>query len=138
MSVTTILIQVVASIRASPGGNVIVNLSSSEDHRLHFHRDVVRLLGNLCWKHRRNQDTIRDLGGVPAVLSSFNIDDESSPFVRQWAVFALRNLCEDNLENQEVVAGVQLRGVEDRGGVLEEMGLEIELDGGKPRLRKRD
>ena len=38
----------------------------------------------------------------------------------------------------EVVAGIQVRGVEDRGGVLEEMGLEIELDGGKPRLRRRD
>jgi len=138
MSVTTILIQIVALSRLTTSSSSSTSSSSTtDDSRLHFHRDVVRLLGNLCWKHRRNQDAVRDLNGVPAVLNSFNID-ESSPFVRQWAVFALRNLCEDNLENQEVVAGIQLRGVEDRGGVLEEMGLEIELDGGKPRLRKRD
>ena len=132
MTTTTILIQVIATspiLSSSP--------SSSVESRGPFHRDVIRLLGNLCWKHRRNQDAVRDLNGIPAVLSSFNVD-ESSPFVRQWAVFALRNLCEDNLENQGVVAGIQLRGVTDREGVLEEMGLEIELDGGKPRLRRRD
>merc|ERR1719193_828834 len=138
MSVTTILIQITAlGSSSSSSSSSFSSASSSSGRREHFHRDVVRLLGNLCWKNRRNQDTVRDLQGIPAVLSSFNID-ESSPFVRQWAVFALRNLCEDNFENQEVVAGIQLRGVEDRGGVLEEMGLEIELDGGKPRLRKRD
>ena len=134
MSVTTILIQIVALSRNSSSS---ASSSSTPDGRRVFYRDVVRLLGNLCWKHRRNQDAVRDLNGVPALLNSFHID-ESSPFVRQWAVFALRNLCEDNLENQEAVAGIQLRGVEDRGGVLEEMGLEIELDGGKPRLRKKD
>jgi len=125
MTVTTMLIQIVALEQQQ--------LSQSGD----FHRDVVRLLGNLCWKNRHNQDIVRDLNGIAAVLGSFQVN-EASPFIRQWAVFALRNLCEDNLENQEVVAGIQLRGTDDCRGILEEMGLEIELDGGKPRLKKRD
>jgi len=134
MTVTTILIQITA---ASSQTDATASNSDSTDARANFHRDIVRLLGNLCWQHKKNQDTVRKLNGIIPVLNSFNIN-ESSPFVRQWAVFALRNLCENNVKNQEVVAGIQLKGVQDLGGVLEEMGLEIELDGGKPRLKKRE
>ena len=24
-----------------------------------FKRDLVRLIGNMCWRHRKNQDTVR-------------------------------------------------------------------------------
>ena len=24
-----------------------------------FKRDLVRLVGNMCWRHRKNQDTVR-------------------------------------------------------------------------------
>lgn len=133
MTVTTILIQLTAFSQAQLSFCSTANSPSECDH---FRRDVIRLLGNLCWKHKRNQDIVRDLNGIPAVLNSFNVDGKS-PFIRQWAVFALRNLCEDNLCNQELVAGLQMQGAEDRGGVLEELGLEVEIEGGKPRLKRK-
>jgi hypothetical protein len=42
----------------------------------------------------------------------------------QWAVLAIRNLCENNLENQAVIASMTRKGTVD-SSVLLEMGLTL-------------
>jgi len=45
----------------------------------------------------------------------------------QWVVLAIRNLCENNLENQAVIASMTRQGVID-SSVLLEMGLSLHAD----------
>lgn len=45
----------------------------------------------------------------------------------QWVILAVRNLCEGNLENQNVIASLTQQGVVD-SGLLKEMGLTLHQD----------
>ncbi|KAH9995595.1 spinocerebellar ataxia type 10 protein domain-containing protein [Russula vinacea] len=65
-------------------------------------RDLVRLLGILCHNCRAIQDRVRLCGGIPVVLNLCAIDDRN-PYLREYALFALRNLLHNNSENQAVV-----------------------------------
>mmetsp|Transcript_9934 Transcript_9934/g.11401 ORF Transcript_9934/g.11401 Transcript_9934/m.11401 type:complete len:81 (-) Transcript_9934:714-956(-) len=70
------------------------------------------------------------------VLNCSNID-ESNPYIREWTVFAIRNLTEDNPENQKIIAELRIQGAVDTP-ILEKAGVKIELtDDGKPKLVPR-
>lgn len=55
--------------------------------------------------------------------------------IREWAIFGLRNLCEGNLENQDVIRSLEARGAADQQ-TLRELGLESEV-GKDGRLKVR-
>ncbi|KAF8557778.1 hypothetical protein OG21DRAFT_1536824 [Imleria badia] len=69
-------------------------------------RDLVRLLGVLCHKNKRIQDSIRNCEGI-TVIMSMCVVDERNPYLREHAIFTLRNLLKDNEENQNVVNSIQ-------------------------------
>lgn len=46
----------------------------------------------------------------------------------QWCILAIRNLCEGNITNQNVIASLQRIGVV-KSATLEEMGITLESDG---------
>ncbi|XP_066525712.1 ataxin-10 isoform X2 [Hoplias malabaricus] len=95
---------------------------------LGFKAHLIRLIGNLCHSHTSNQDQVRELDGIALILDNCNIDS-NNPFISQWAVFALRNILEHNLENQKLVQGLRRQGVAD-DSVLREMGFcVVERDG---------
>lgn len=71
--------------------------------------DLVRLVGNLCWKHKANQDKVREVDGIAVLLDCCKID-ANNPFITQWAVFAIRNLCDKNPENQALIASMESVG----------------------------
>ncbi|EZA50247.1 Ataxin-10-like protein [Ooceraea biroi] len=50
-----------------------------------------------------------------------------SRVIPQWTILALRNLCEGNLENQEIIRNCKKEGVLDNP-VLQEMGLTLHED----------
>ncbi|XP_041478742.1 ataxin-10-like [Lytechinus variegatus] len=77
-----------------------------------FKTNLVQLIGNLCFRHRRNQDRVRELKGIPTILQQCNIDSKNA-FINQWAILAIRNLCENNLENQAVLLSLENQGVAD-------------------------
>ncbi len=54
--------------------------------------------------------------------------------ISQWAVFAIRNILENNLENQKLIQGLRRRGVSD-DTMLREMGLRVEERDGSLLLR---
>ena len=64
-------------------------------------RDLVRVIANMCFRDRASQDAVRELGGIPLVLSCTCVD-ENNPYSREWSVVAIRNLCDNNLDNQKV------------------------------------
>ena len=62
--------------------------------------DLVKVIANACSNCRVAQDIVRSVeGGIPLILSHCN-SDHTSPFLREWAILAVRNICAGNLENQ--------------------------------------
>ncbi|XP_037551600.1 ataxin-10 [Nematolebias whitei] len=97
---------------------------SSHSPVVSFKAHLIRLIGNLCHSNANNQNKVRELEGIPLVLDNCNIDS-SNPFISQWAIFAVRNLLENNLQNQELVAGLERRGPADYSA-LRELGFLVE------------
>nr|XP_036862028.1 ataxin-10 [Manis javanica] len=94
-----------------------------------FKSHLIRLIGNLCYKNKDNQDKVNELDGIPLILDSCSIDD-SNPFLTQWAVYAIRNLTEDNSQNQDLIAEMEAQGLAD-ASLLKKMGFEVEKRGDK-------
>ena len=89
---------------------------------------LLRLVGNMCFDRRENQDLVRTLEGIPLVLNHCYSDDQN-PYLREWGVFCIRNLTENNLENQELISKFQTLQVDPRTqDMLNEMGVQAELD----------
>ncbi|MEQ2187441.1 hypothetical protein GOODEAATRI_004722, partial [Goodea atripinnis] len=89
-----------------------------------FKAHLIRLIGNLCHSNTSNQNKVRELDGIPLILDNCNIDS-NNPFISQWAIFAIRNLLENNLQNQELVAALERRGPVDYSA-LRELGFLVE------------
>lgn len=128
--------QTASNTTGSPGGSAQEIQQTNGHHQLashHLRRDLIRLTGNLCFKNRSIQDKVRILEGIPLIMESCNIDD-ANPFMQQWALFTIRNLCDGNLKNQKEIAKLEKLGVAD-SPVLRSMGLSaVEDDQGKIRL----
>ncbi|CAN7999720.1 unnamed protein product, partial [Ixodes hexagonus] len=99
---------------------------SEVDPRRNFKKDLVRLIGNMSHKSRANQDLVRKIEGIPLLLDVCNLDAKN-PYIIQWVVLAIRNLLEDNLENQEVVAGLVHKGVITDSPQLQELGISLDM-----------
>lgn len=63
---------------------------------------LIRVAGNLCFRDTARQDLVREEGFIPLLLAHCNID-EHNPLIREWALVALRNLCEGNEANQKYI-----------------------------------
>ena len=50
--------------------------------------------------------------------------DITNPIITQWVVFAIRNLCEDNLENQAIIGAMDKKGAMDKSA-LRDLGIDI-------------
>ncbi|XP_018322752.1 ataxin-10 isoform X3 [Agrilus planipennis] len=85
------------------------------------------MISNMCWKHKENQDFVREMDGIAVILDCCNIDAKN-PFIIQWVIFAIHNLCENNLENQKIIASLNKQGVVD-SEVLQEVGVMLHNDG---------
>ncbi|KAJ3029813.1 UNVERIFIED_CONTAM: Ataxin-10 [Siphonaria sp. JEL0065] len=72
--------------------------------------DSIKVISNVSFKCKEGQDEARRVGGIPVVLSHCIID-ESNPFVKEWAMFAIRNLCEGNAENQRLIESMEAVGL---------------------------
>ncbi|QRV73796.1 extracellular matrix protein 14 [Ceratobasidium sp. AG-Ba] len=83
-------------------------------------RDLVRLLAILVHDDRSIQNRIRERGGVEVVLSMCAVDDRN-PYIREHALFALRNLLHNNTENQDIVKELEPTGRWDESGVLTDL-----------------
>uniref|UniRef100_A0A8D8YI80 Ataxin-10 n=2 Tax=Cacopsylla melanoneura TaxID=428564 RepID=A0A8D8YI80_9HEMI len=63
----------------------------------------VKLVANLCWGHAANQNLARISECFPVLLECCNLDARN-PLIKEWAVFAIRNCCENNMVNQQLIA----------------------------------
>ncbi|KAN0043443.1 hypothetical protein ACTA71_011102 [Dictyostelium dimigraforme] len=88
-----------------------------------FKIELIRILGNLSYKNRGNQDEIRELGGIEIILNHCRFD-VNNPYIKEWSVFAIRNLCEDNLDNQNLIESLKIKGVASNDE-LKDLGIEV-------------
>lgn len=94
-----------------------------------FKAALIRLVGNLVWQCKKNQDLLRELEGIALLLDCCNIDARN-PFIIQCVIVAIRGICEGNKENQEVIAAMTKVGTIDSKQLME-MGLVLNDDGDK-------
>ncbi|KAF4795030.1 hypothetical protein TURU_096542 [Turdus rufiventris] len=94
--------------------------------------------GSSFWKQA---GAVYDLDGISLILDNCSIDDNNPcilykiiEFVSQWAIYAIRNLTEDNEQNQALIAQMEQKGLADTS-TLERMGLEIQQRDDKLILR---
>lgn len=91
-----------------------------------FRRDIVAMIGNCSYGRRQVQDEIRQKNGILLLLQQC-VTDEDNPFLREWGIWSVRNLLEDNAENQRVVAELELQGSVDTPEISG-LGLRVEVD----------
>jgi ataxin-10 len=87
-----------------------------------FKTKLVKSLANLSHRNKRNQELAREM---EIMLSIFECTtaDARNPLIKEWSIIAIRNLCEDNIENQEMVRNLTKVG-DAENPILKEMGLE--------------
>lgn len=96
-----------------------------------FRRDVVAIIGNCSYRKKHVQDEIREQDGVLLLLQQ-GVTDEDNPFLREWGLWAMRNILEGNEENQKLVAQIELQRAVDTPEISE-LGLRVEID---PKTRR--
>ena len=96
---------------------------------------LVRLLGNLVWRRPEAQHAARRWQAIPVVLECCNLDARN-PLLQQWAVVAVRNLCELCPENQEEIRAMRMEGVAPAAAEeLRRMGLTTVTEAGRIRVQ---
>jgi hypothetical protein len=102
---------------------------SEDDHMFYGYKsNLIRILGNICHSHRENQDLIRQHGGIPLILNHCAVDYEN-PYLREWSVLCLRNVCEDNLEIQELILKYQAMQVDSNSqDLLGNLGMSVNIN----------
>ncbi|CAG0913675.1 unnamed protein product [Notodromas monacha] len=96
------------AINAVRSGQICEGITDSPVFELK--QKLLKLVGNLVYRNREAQDLVRESGGVIAVLNSCGMDARN-PYMMQWAILAIRNLCEGNLENQELIKSLTNKGL---------------------------
>ncbi|XP_076749567.1 ataxin-10 [Xylocopa sonorina] len=91
-----------------------------------FKAGLIRVIGNMSYRNKECQDIIRETDAIPLLLDCCNIDARN-PLIMQWTILALRNLCEDNPANQEIIRNCTRVGVV-ASGTLREMGVTLHED----------
>ncbi|KAL0552969.1 hypothetical protein IC582_006847 [Cucumis melo] len=96
-----------------------------------FRRDIVAVIANCLYRRKHVQDDIRQKNGVFVLLQQC-VADENNPFLREWGIWAVRNLLEGNLENQRLVSELEVQGSAHVPEIAE-LGLRVEVD---PKTRR--
>jgi len=99
---------------------------------------LIQILGNGAYKHFQTQEQIRTMKAIPSVLTCCRID-EDSPFIREWSIFAIRNLCENNQTNQDWIASLQAEKVVEQPEEFDMSGISYTIDeNGRLKPEKRN
>jgi Spinocerebellar ataxia type 10 protein domain len=133
---------------ATTGQGRRVTIPAQDQERL---TSCVRLLGNLSYRCRHNQDMLRSIAvpstnlassssatpnAVRNVLHVLMTSTSLAPYcftLREWAVVAIRNALEDNVENQAVLADLQAQQPAS-STALADMGLRVDVDSATGRV----
>uniref|UniRef100_A0A336MVT8 Ataxin-10 n=1 Tax=Culicoides sonorensis TaxID=179676 RepID=A0A336MVT8_CULSO len=66
---------------------------------------LVQTMANLLYKNKKNQELVREMDILLAILDCTNVDARN-PLIKEYSIWAIRNACENNPENQQIVASL--------------------------------
>ncbi|KZT55255.1 hypothetical protein CALCODRAFT_518866 [Calocera cornea HHB12733] len=101
---------------------------SAPDALSYVNRSIVRLISTISHGSRDVQDRVGAAGGLEVILS-LTTGDGRNPYLREHALFAVRNLLAGHLENQRRVEVLELEGTEDASGGVTGLRLRAKGDG---------
>ncbi|KOO24694.1 ataxin-10-like protein [Chrysochromulina tobinii] len=88
-------------------------------------QEAIRLIAFMAHGSVAVRDRVRELGGLFTVLQRCQLD-EANPNIKEWAVFAIRNLTENSQANREFLAQIERAPCSVANpGVLEQADLEV-------------
>lgn len=93
-------------------------LDIEQDISYSLKSSLVKALTNLSYKNKKNQNLAREMDIMATILECTNLDARN-PLIKEWSILAIRNLCEDNLENQKFIASLTKVGDADNSLVTE-------------------
>jgi hypothetical protein len=98
---------------------------------------LMKIIANLCYDNFECQELIRTEGGIPTILNHFIIDD-NNPFLREWTILAIRNITQNNIENQNFISSLEIQDVpQSAQEEFKSMGFETRLVDGKLKFEKQ-
>eukprot|EP00956_Cyclotella_meneghiniana_P007928 scaffold10557_cov72-Cyclotella_meneghiniana.AAC.2 len=114
---------------------------------------MVRLIGNMAYQCRYNQDMLRIIHipfseqssstnslkrvGLHVILSTTSLAPTCLS-LREWCIVAIRNAVDGNEANAEAVRLLEAQNTIENTPELQRMGLKVKLDKGKVSVQKRD
>jgi ataxin-10 len=103
-----------------------------------YRSDVLSVIANASHKRPHVQAAVSACGGVELVLAQCQVD-EKSPLAREWALWAVRNLCEGSEEARNAIKELKACAAVDCEE-LQKAGVKVTLDekSGKLIVGKRD
>jgi len=99
-----------------------------------YRRDVIAVIANASYRSFLIQELVREHGGLLVVLQQC-MPDTNNPFLREWGLWAIRNLLEGNSVNQTELADLEIKSTVPDSR-LQEAGMSVEInpETGRPRL----
>ena len=126
--IVSLLPQDAAIIRSNSGNNC-KNGTIATTHHIDVDNDItkstLRLLATIIYDCKELQNELRICGGLATVLSHCGTDF-SNPLSREWALFCVKNACEDNEENVNFINSLKPTKVFQHAA-LEARGIQVEL-----------
>ena len=126
-----------AAAAAGDSPAVPLDADDAQIDTLATEQEMVRLVCFMLYRQHAVQERVRSLDGIVPLLQRCQYDD-GNPQMREWALMAVRNLCEGNEGNQAFIEQIERkpRGVA-QTDVLDGTGLEVEVDPETGRLRPK-
>ncbi|KAF9106206.1 hypothetical protein BGX27_009266 [Mortierella sp. AM989] len=128
------------AMTANAESTLLSNTSTEQGQQSFFiglKRDIVRLVGNLAYRSRYVQDLIRECNGLIVMLSQCNIDD-ANPYLREYAILAMKNILAGNAENQALIEELQPIEAVDHPALQEaRVSARLDAETGRPVLTQR-
>lgn len=111
---------------------IVLEDNEDESNEMYFGYQcfLIRILANICFQNKKIQDKVREKGLIPIILKKSNIDFEN-PYIQEWCIMAIRNLTEDNDENQKEISKFKPMDVDpSTQSVMKKMGMGIKVEEG--------
>jgi ataxin-10 len=100
--------------------------------------DLIAIIGNAAFNRTRICDDVANLGGIPIVLNHTR-GEEGEPYLREWALWAVRNLTQSSELARSKIADLQPQAIEESEELLSKsLGVELNRETGRPRVVRRE
>ena len=100
--------------------------------------DLIAIIGNAAFNRARVCDDVANLGGLPIVLNHTR-GEEGEAYLREWALWAVRNLTQSSELARDKTAELQPQAVEESEELLSRsLGVELNRETGRPRVVRRE